>query len=148
MWVSTRGQYGLRAAIEIARVSPNLIAIKDIAARQDISVAYLEQILSDLRRAGILRSERGAFGGYKLARDATQITALDVITALEGSIAPVQCVEDSSQCSHVNNCGTENLWRQVDSLVRGILESETIALLLEEALRQEHSQFMQLEVLV
>ncbi len=141
MWISTRGQYGLRALVELAQTN-TLMPIHKIAERQDISLHYLEQILATMRRAGFVQSERGATGGYRLARDAKKITALEVIVALEGSLAPVACVEDSSQCSHVNACGTESLWRRVDATITGILGSYTVADLLEEARFQNALKMM------
>ncbi len=141
MWISTRGQYGLRALVELARETKPL-AIKEIAERQGISGAYLEQILALLRRAGYIKSTRGAFGGYALSKAPNQITTLEVILTLEGSLAPVACVEDSSNCAHVNACGTESLWRRLDATVTSILTSCTVADLLEEAEFKDAVQVM------
>jgi Rrf2 family transcriptional regulator, cysteine metabolism repressor len=121
MWISTKAQYGLRALVEIANSGEQSVALKHVAERQDISQHYLEQIASNLRRAGFIRSVRGAFGGYKLARAPELISALEVVEVMEGSIAPVACIEDSSSCSHVSSCGTENLWRRVDNAIRDVL---------------------------
>jgi Rrf2 family protein len=133
MWISTKAQYGLRALVEIAKGDGEPMALKNVAQAQDISQHYLEQIASNLRRAGFIRSVRGAFGGYKLSRHPSQITTLEVVEAMEGSIAPVECIEDSSSCSHVNACGTENLWRRVDLAIRDVLGKTTLADLMQEA---------------
>ncbi len=133
MWISTKAQYGLRALVEIANADGQSVALKYVAERQDISQHYLEQIASNLRRAGFIRSVRGAFGGYKLARAPELISALEVVEVMEGSIAPVSCIEDSSSCSHANSCGTESLWRRVDSAIRDVLGNATLKDLMLEA---------------
>ncbi len=133
MWISTKAQYGLRALVEIAKGDGEPMALKHVAEAQDISQHYLEQIASNLRRAGFIRSVRGAFGGYKLARTPELISTLDVVEAMEGSIAPVECIEDSSSCSHISACGTENLWRRVDFAIRDVLGNTTLADLMREA---------------
>ncbi len=133
MWISTKAQYGLRALVEIAKGNGEPMALKHVAERQDISQHYLEQIASNLRRAGFIRSVRGAFGGYKLARAPEQISTLDVVEAMEGSIAPVECIEDPGSCSHESACGTENLWKRVDFAIRDVLGNTTLADLMREA---------------
>ena len=94
MWISTKAQYGLRALVEIAAANGEAMALKHVAEKQDISQHYLEQIAANLRRAGFIRSVRGAFGGYKLSRAPEDISALQVVEALEGSLAPVSCIEE------------------------------------------------------
>lgn len=133
MWISTKAQYGLRALIEIAAAQGESIALKHVAQKQDISQHYLEQIASNLRRSGFIRSVRGANGGYKLARPPEQITALQVVEAMEGSLAPVSCIEDTDSCNHAGACGTEGLWRRVDHSIREVLSGATLADLLHEA---------------
>ncbi len=133
MWISTKAQYGLRALVEIAHAGNQSVALKHVAERQDISLHYLEQIASNLRRAGFIRSVRGAFGGYKLARAPESITALEVVEVMEGSIAPVSCIEDSSSCVHTSSCGTESLWRRVDTALRDVLGNATLKDLMLEA---------------
>ncbi|GAA5436327.1 HTH-type transcriptional regulator CymR [Deinococcus aquaticus] len=145
MWVSTKAQYGLRALIEIARRGGEAVPLKDVSERQGISQHYLEQIASNLRRAGFIKSIRGAHGGYRLARPAHEINAYDVVTAMEGSIAPVQCVEDDHVCNSQNVCGTQDLWYRVDSALRDVLGGTTLADLIEESDRQQHARLVQLE---
>ena len=87
MWVSTKAQYGLRALIDIGQRPGVAVPLKDVAQRQDISQHYLEQIASNLRRAGFIRSVRGAHGGYRLSRLPETINTWDVVVAMEGSIA-------------------------------------------------------------
>lgn len=145
MWVSTKAQYGLRALIEIARREGEAVPLKDVSERQGLSQHYLEQIASNLRRAGFIKSVRGAHGGYRLARPADQINAYDVVTAMEGSIAPVQCVEDEHSCESQNVCGTQDLWFRVDAALRDVLGSTTIADLILEGDRQQHARLVQIE---
>jgi Rrf2 family cysteine metabolism transcriptional repressor len=144
MWISTRAQYGLRALIEIGRQPERPIALKEVAIRQDISLHYLEQIVGGLRRAGFVQSVRGARGGYRLARAAADINAYEVVTTLEGSIAPVQCVEDDHTCAGQNVCGTQDLWFRVDAALRAVLGSTTLADLIVEAQEQQHARLIQL----
>jgi Rrf2 family transcriptional regulator, cysteine metabolism repressor len=146
MWISTKAQYGLRALVEIAQASGESIPLKHVAERQDISQHYLEQIASNLRRSGFIRSVRGAFGGYKLARSPESITALEVVEAMEGSIAPVSCIEDAASCHHVSACGTENLWRRVDTALRDVLGNVTLRDLIQEAQLQEAAAKMRAHV--
>ncbi|MFK7600803.1 Rrf2 family transcriptional regulator [Deinococcus sp. SM5_A1] len=145
MWVSTKAQYGLRAMIEIGRQGGEAVPLKDVSERQGLSQHYLEQIASNLRRAGFIRSIRGAHGGYRLARPAAEINAYDVVTALEGSIAPVQCVEDDHTCESQNVCGTQDLWYRVDAALRDVLGNTTLADLIADSERQQHSRLVQIE---
>lgn len=145
MWVSTKAQYGLRALIEIGRRGGDAVPLKDVSERQGISQHYLEQIASNLRRAGFIKSVRGAHGGYRLARPAAAINAYEVVTAMEGSIAPVSCVEEDHVCSSQSVCGTVDLWHRVDAALRDVLGGTTLADLIQESERQEHARLVQLE---
>lgn len=145
MWVSTKAQYGLRALIEIGRGGHQPVPLKDVSDRQGLSQHYLEQIASNLRRAGFIKSVRGAHGGYRLARPAGQISAYDVVTAMEGSIAPVSCVEDEHACTSQTVCGTQNLWFRVDAALREVLGNTTLADLIAESEQQQHAQLVQIE---
>ena len=140
MWVSTRAQYGMRALVEIA-LSSEPTSLKVVADRQNISQHYLEQIIAVLRRAGIVESTRGAYGGYRVARPLEQVTALEVVELMEGSLAPVACIEDIDACEHTGHCSTETLWNRVDNAVRDVLGSTTLAQLVSER------QLLQLEPL-
>lgn len=145
MWVSTKAQYGLRALIEIARRDDEAVPLKDVAERQGISQHYLEQIASNLRRAGFIRSVRGAHGGYRLARPAADINAYDVVTAMEGSIAPVSCVENDHVCDNQNVCGTQDLWQRVDTALKTVLGGTTLADLIAESDRAQHARLVQID---
>ncbi len=132
MWVSTKAQYGMRALVEVALSGDEPVSLKTVAKRQDLSQQYLEQIFGALRRAGIVESVRGAHGGYRLARPEHEIASLEVVQLLEGSVAPVACLDDSDSCSHVGACSTESLWRDVDRAVRRVLSTTTLGDLVAE----------------
>ena len=130
MRVSAKELYGLRAMGEFARhFGRGPLPLSVVARSQGISQAYLEQIAIDLRRAGLLRSKRGAQGGYLLVREPQATTAGDVIRALEGSILPIQCVAEQKcmPCSHANGCSTRGIWEQVRDRLIETLDSITLA---------------------
>lgn len=132
MWVSTRAQYGIRALVEIALSGETPISLKTVADRQGISQHYLEQIIATLRRAGYVEALRGAYGGYRVSKPLSDISALEVVELLEGSLAPVSCIEDESSCDRVGHCSTEGLWRRVDAAVRRVLADTSLADLVAE----------------
>ena len=141
MWISTRAQYGMRALVEIALGGSKPTSLKTISDRHDISQHYLEQIVAELRRAGIVESIRGAHGGYRLAKDLNEVSALEVVSIMEGSLAPVACIDDEASCAHTGNCSTESLWNDVDQAVRNVLASTS----LEKLVKQR--EFLQIEEL-
>jgi Rrf2 family transcriptional regulator, cysteine metabolism repressor len=132
MWVSTRAQYGMRALVEIAIHGEVAVSLKTVSERQGISLHYLEQIIAVLRRAGYVESTRGAYGGYHVAKPLNEINALEVTELLEGSLAPVACLDDDENCERVGRCSTEALWRKVDTAVREVLRSTSLAQLVAE----------------
>ena len=130
MRVSAKELYGLRAMSEFARhFGEGPVPLSEVARTQGISQAYLEQIAIALRRNGLLRSTRGAQGGYYLARSPREMTAADVIRALEGSILPIQCVADSKcePCSLENGCSARGIWEQVRDRLVETLDSISLA---------------------
>lgn len=141
MWVSTKAQYGMRALVEIALYGNEAVSLKTVSERQGISQHYLEQIIPVLRRAGYVESTRGAYGGYRVSKPLDQIRALEIVELLEGSLAPVACIEDVTNCNQTGHCSTENLWRRVDQAMREVLGSTTLAQLVAER------QLLQLEPL-
>jgi Rrf2 family cysteine metabolism transcriptional repressor len=132
--VSAKELYGLRAMSEFARhFGQGPLSLAQVATRQGISQAYLEQIAIDLRRSGLLNSKRGAQGGYYLARAPEATTAGDVIRALEGSILPVQCVAEQKcvPCSLEDGCSARGIWEQVRDRLVETLDSITLANLVQ-----------------
>lgn len=129
MKVSTKGDYGIRAVIELAHHygDPKPTQSGDIAARQGIPESYLEQLLTTLRRAGFVRSVRGPQGGHLLVRDPDTLPVSEVIEALEGSILPIDCLDDSSVCSKAGGCAQREMWQAVRDAILGVLEKTTVA---------------------
>jgi Rrf2 family protein len=127
MRLSTKGRYGVRALVDIALNSDGgPVLLKDIARRQDISAQYLEHLVAPLIRAGILRSIRGAKGGIALAKPPEEITLSRVIEILEGSVAPVECVDNAALCARSAQCATRDVWGEIKAAVMGVLESLTL----------------------
>ncbi len=142
MKLSTKGQYGTRMLLDIAlHQDEEPILLKDIAQRQQISLPYLEHLVSPLIAGEIVRSTRGAKGGISLAKPPEQIKLSEVLQLLEGSIAPVACVNDPGVCSRSELCVTRDLWDELKQAMNGVLESTTLQNLVE---RQKEKQ--QLEV--
>lgn len=120
MKLSTKGRYGLRAMIDLARYSEEEpVSISSIAARQDISERYLEQLVGLLKRAGLVRSIRGATGGYVLTRSTGEISVGDVLRALEGSLEPVKCAAFYSEegCTASDGCVTKYVWQKINESI-------------------------------
>lgn len=144
MWISTRAQYGLRALIEIGLGQGKPVSLKAVSKRQGISLHYLEQIAGHLRRAGFIKSIRGAKGGYQLAKPPEEMNAYEVVTTMEGSLAPVSCIEDENSCSSHNVCGTQGLWFRVDAALREVLGGTNLAELINQAEKRQQAELIQL----
>ena len=129
MKVSTKGDYGIRALIELAHrygeVRPTQSS--EIAARQKVPESYLEQLLTTLRRAGFIRSVRGPQGGHALVRDPRGLRVSEVIEALEGPIMPSDCLDDGGACAKSGGCAQSDMWAAVREAILGVLETTTIA---------------------
>lgn len=127
MRLSVRGDYGIRAILELAHHYGNgLVQSGDIAARQSIPEPYLHQLLLTMRKAGLVRSVRGPRGGHALARSPQELTLAEVMEALEGPIAQ-DCSDDVSGCVQREDCALRHVWRGVDQATKRILSSTTIA---------------------
>lgn len=128
MKLSTKGRYATRAMLDLALNFGNgPVLSKEIARRQGISEKYLERILSVLKTAGLIKSSRGFRGGYYLSKDPQSITLKDIIFAVEGSISPVECLDDSKLCSRRQTCATYEIWLRLKDSIINILESTTLA---------------------
>ena len=128
MRISTRGRYGARAMLDLAeRYQKGPISLKDLAQGQEISPKYLEQLLVPLRSTGIINSVRGARGGYMLAKDPAQVTLAEIVIVVEGSLAPVHCVDDPAGCHRYHNCVTHQVWCEIGRAVNDILSEITLA---------------------
>lgn len=125
MKISTKGRYALRMLIDLAEHNDNgFVALKEIAERQDISKKYLEQIIPILNRSGILITNRGYQGGYKLAKNPEEITVGEILRNTEGSMAPVACLEQTpNQCEKCSYCVTLPVWQGLEKVVNEYLDS-------------------------
>lgn len=128
MKVSTRGRYALRLMLELAtNNSGELVSVKDVAARQDISEKYMEQIISPLKKAGFVKSVRGAQGGYCLAKAPKEYTVGMILRLIEGSMAPVDCLDDEvNQCARAGRCVTLRLWTMLDDAIKSVIDKVTL----------------------
>jgi len=136
MIFSTKSEYGVRVMVELARRGGDRpVALTEIAEHEGLPLAYLEHLVARLRRAGLIESRRGAHGGYLLAREPGQITMAEVVEALEGRIAPVECITSSPDgtvsCTRETDpghiCTTKLLWSRVRGSIVRTLEQTTLA---------------------
>jgi len=135
MNISTKGRYGLRAMLDLARHSHGRpVTLSAIAARQQISEGYLEQLMSPLKKAGLVKSIRGAQGGYTLARPPREIVTGDIFRALEGPLALTACISeaDDKACHMQESCGSRFIWEEIQKAVSGVLAAYTLADLLDK----------------
>jgi Rrf2 family cysteine metabolism transcriptional repressor len=136
MMFSTKAEYGVRVMVELARrAGEDPIPLAEIAAHDGLPLAYLEHLVARLRKAGLVDSRRGSRGGYLLARSPTEITMAEVVEALEGSIAPIECISEASDgsivCSRESDpahvCPTKLLWTRVRFAIVRTLQETTLA---------------------
>ncbi len=136
MMFSTKAEYGVRVMVELARrVGDDPVPLAEIAAHDGLPLAYLEHLVARLRKAGLVDSRRGSRGGYMLARPSTEITMAEVVEALEGSIAPIECISESADGSIVcaresgrdEICPTKLLWTRVRCSIVNTLRETTLA---------------------
>ena len=145
MIFSSKAEYGVRLMVELGRQTPeHPTSLKAIADAEGLPLAYLEQVVARLRKAGLVQSARGAHGGYWLSRPAEEIAMVDVVQALEGAIAPMECfVHDHTErvlCSHemdAGRCATTLLWPRVQGGIIRSLQTTTLAELVEFSRRTE-----------
>lgn len=127
MKVSTKGRYGTRLLLDLAmHLDEERVLLRDVALRQDISLLYLERLIAPLVAAGIVRTTRGPKGGISLAKPPEQIKLSEVIQLLEGSTAPVECVNDPIVCNRSGICATRDIWSELKKKTDSLLESITI----------------------
>lgn len=136
MKISTKGRYGLRAMVDIAlHDEAEAVSISSISERQGISVSYLEQLLAKLRKAELIKSIRGAQGGYRLNLPPQEITVGSVLRALEGDLRPVNCAElmDEGGCESANFCLTKYVWQKMNDSINETVNRISIQELMNEA---------------
>ncbi len=141
MKVSTRGRYGTRALLDLAfHEGEKPVLLRDIAQRQQISLPYLEHVVTPLIAGGIVRSTRGPKGGVSLAKPPNEIRLGEAIQLLEGSIAPVECVDNPGVCGRSEFCVTRDVWNELKKAMDGVLESITLQDLVERQKRKEQPE--------
>lgn len=139
MKISTKGEYGIRALLELAqRYGEGYIQSSEIATRREIPENYLYQLLITLRKAGLIRSRRGPQGGHMLSRPPERITLAEAVAALEGPLEPVTCIqrEINDDCLFSETCALREVWRKVTAATQRILAETTFA----DLARQEQAK--------
>lgn len=129
MKLSTKGRYGLKAMLDLAiHNKDGQVVLKSIAERQDISENYLEQLFAVLNKAKLVKGMRGSQGGYTLVKSAENITVGEIIRALEGSLAPVECVAEDypAYCKRYDNCVTKCIWEKIRDSIYSVIDSITL----------------------
>ena len=129
MMISTRGRYALRVMVDLEEHSgEGSIAMKEVAARQQVSLKYLERIMPMLVEQGLVEGTRGKGGGYRLTREPAEYPVGEILRATEASLAPVACLAEGAEpCERAPYCATLPLWKELDALVNGFLDSKTLA---------------------
>jgi Rrf2 family protein len=131
MKVTSRGHYGLRVMTQLALAfGEGPLSLSEVARREHLSLAYLEQLVALLRKAGLVEGSRGQHGGYWLTRAPSEITVGEVVRALEGPIAPVECVGDSyvpGTCAREPECLSRSVWARVRDSITQVLDGMTLA---------------------
>jgi Rrf2 family protein len=140
MKVSSRGEYGVRAMVALAKnYGQGPMSIAAVARASSVPMPYLEQLIGPLRRAGLVRSTRGAHGGYQLARDPHDVRVGEVYRVMEGPVAPMDCVsEDVSEqtCPLIDGCETRPVWLKMRDAIVSTLDSTTLGDLIAQSPRQ------------
>lgn len=139
--LSTRGRYGTRVLLDLAlrQTKGEPIPLKEIAQRQEISLQYLEHLITPLIAAGMVKSSRGARGGVQLAKPPCEIELIEVVETLEGSIVPVDCIDSPEVCPRSKLCATRDIWAEVKEAIDKVLKSTTLQDLVECQKKKEQS---------
>ena len=132
MTISTKGRYALRIMMDLGSHIGETVKLKDIAARQEISEKYMEQIIAVLNKAGYVRSTRGAQGGYQLVKQPEDYTVGKILRLTEGSLAPVECLADNAlPCDRNARCATVEIYKRIYDAVNGVIDHTTVQDLLD-----------------
>ena len=141
MKLSTRTRYGTRALLDLAlHQAESPVSLKDIAERQQISLQYLEHLITPLIAVGIVRSIRGPKGGVALAKPPDQITLSQIMKLLEGSTSLVECIDNPKLCSRAELCVTRDIWDELNKAMNGVMESTTLQDLVERQKNKKPSK--------
>ncbi|MFW6457433.1 MAG: RrF2 family transcriptional regulator [Planctomycetota bacterium] len=138
MGFTSRSHYGTRAMLELAlREGEGPVQLETLSRVQGIPERYLSKLAQELRRAGFIRSVRGAHGGYLLARPAEDVRVVDIVRCLDGSVAPTECVESPDLCENAASCVAREVWADVNESIHEVLEKVTLRDLVERTRAQE-----------
>lgn len=145
MKLSTKGRYGVKAMVDLAIHYGDVpVSIKTISERQNISEYYLEQLFSPLRKAELIRSIRGAQGGYVLNREPKYITVADVMNVLEGPVEIAECIE-GTECDNIDFCATRLLWEKIKNSIDEVMENITLQDIVDDYINmKEESRFIRM----
>jgi len=125
--LSTRGRYGTRFMLDLAlHIGEGPILLREVSKRQEISVKYLEQLVTPLRVGGLVKSTRGPHGGYHLAKSPAEIDLYTILTVLEGAFSLTECVSDRTICHRSDRCVTREIWGEVNEKIVNHLKSITL----------------------
>lgn len=144
MKISTKGRYALRLMLDLAlNNTGEYITIKSIAARQEISDKYLEQIITQLSKSGFVKSIRGAQGGYRLAKTPEEYTVGSILRLIEGSLAPVACLDDDpNECNRSSLCATLDVWIQLNDAINNVVDNITLSDLVDKQTRLSGNNYV------
>ena len=142
MKLSTRGRYGTRVLLDLAlhQTEGGPIPLKEIAQRQEISLQYLEHLITPLIVAGMVKSSRGAGGGVHLVKSPREVKLIEVIEILEGAIVPVDCIDSPEVCHRSKLCVTRDIWVELKEAIDKVLKSTTLQDLVEYQKQKEQSK--------
>jgi Rrf2 family protein len=141
MKLSTKGRYAARLMLDLAlRYGQGPVLLKDVAQRQEISEKYLGHLIPPLKAAGLINSSRGAHGGYVLAKAPEAITLAEVVLAVEGDLALVECVSTPAVCHRVDSCVTRDIWGRVSEKMMGVLQSTTLLDMVKQQRKRQRLQ--------
>lgn len=147
MKLSTKGKYGLRAMIDLAQYSEQeTVSISSISLRQGISESYLEQLVAKLRKAGLVKSIRGAQGGYQLAKPSEEISVGDILRALEGNLEAVDCKAFNEQgCDGADLCVAKYVWQRINESIARTVDEMKLNQLVEESKKAQENRSSSLQ---
>ncbi|UCE43166.1 MAG: Rrf2 family transcriptional regulator [Candidatus Aminicenantes bacterium] len=140
MKLSTKGRYGTRLMLNLAlhyNEGKEAVVLKNISKEEDLSIRYLEQIIIPLKINRLVKSVRGAGGGYTLAKQPSEITLCEIVEVLEGACALVDCVEDPGSCERMTECATYEIWKEASEMLQNYFESKTLQDLIEIAKKKK-----------
>lgn len=128
MKITARTEYGIRAMYALAKAAGSgPLSMRAIASDQQIPENFLEQLLSQLKRAGLVRATRGPSGGYELSKGPAEVSFSDIVSALEGPVALCDCIDDTASCDRLKGCPVHPVWARISAGLNELLERSTLA---------------------